>query len=249
MRRIFVGDVQGCREELEALIAAVGCRAGDAWYCVGDLVNRGPDSAGVLRRVRDLGARVVLGNHDLHLLRVAAGSRRPSARDRFDGVLRSPDADRLIGWLAAQPVFLVENDLVVVHAGLHPAWTDVPAIATTANAAVADHVRGALDERIVFATEVRYCDAHGQRPLTDDPPPGPPFQPWDIFYKGERIVVCGHWARRGLVVGARLRALDTGCVYGGSLTAWIAEEDRIVQVDGWRAVSTRPLQRSPTPGT
>lgn len=237
MRRIFVGDVQGCREELEALIAAVGSQAGDAWYCVGDLVNRGPDSAGVLRRVRDLGVRVVLGNHDLHLLQIAAGSRQPSSKDRLDGVLRSPDADRLMGWLAAQPVFLIDNDLIVVHAGLHPSWTDVPAIAAAANAAVADHIRGTPDERVVFATEVRYCDAEGRRPAKDDPPPGPPFRPWDQFYTGERTVVCGHWARRGLVVAPRLRALDTGCVYGGRLTAWIAEEDRIVHVAGWRGGS------------
>ena len=234
MRRIFIGDIQGCLGQLEALVAAVGAQADDVWYCVGDLVNRGPDSAGVLRRVRDLGARVVLGNHDLHLLRIAAATRKPSSKDRLDAVLRSPDVDQLIAWLAAQPVLLVEDDLIVVHAGLHPLWTDLAAVAPAVNAAVAKYVRSAPDERIVFATEVRYCDAHGCRPSQDDPPPGPPFHPWDSFYAGERTVVCGHWARRGLVVGPRLRALDTGCVYGGRLTAWIAEEDRIVQVDGWR---------------
>ena len=87
-------------------------------------------------------------------------------------------------------------------------------------------------ERIEFATAVRYCDPEGRRPARDHPPPDPPFMPWDHFYRGERTVVFGHWARRGLVLRPRLRGLDTGCVYGGPLTAWIAEEDRLVQVPG-----------------
>jgi bis(5'-nucleosyl)-tetraphosphatase (symmetrical) len=94
------------------------------------------------------------------------------------------------------------------------------------------HVRGTHDERIAFAAEVRHCDAGGRRPAQDDPPPGLPFKPWDHWYGGPYTVVFGHWARRGLVAGARVRGLDTGCVYGGPLTAWIAEEDRFVQVAG-----------------
>jgi bis(5'-nucleosyl)-tetraphosphatase (symmetrical) len=63
---------------------------------------------------------------------------------------------------------------------------------------------------------------------------GPPYRPWDDFYRGPKRVVFGHWARCGLVVRPQCIGLDTGCVYGGQLTAWIAEDDRIVQVDGWR---------------
>jgi bis(5'-nucleosyl)-tetraphosphatase (symmetrical) len=236
VRRIIVGDIQGCRSQLDALLSEARFGTGDHLYCVGDLVNRGPDSLGVLRRVRDLRARVVLGNHDLKLLRVAAGATEPSPGDRFAPVLEADDARSLVEWLSAQAVIRVEPDLVLVHAGLHPEWSDgLELIATEVNGATARHVRGGDDPRIEFATEVRYCDSAGRRPVADDPPPPPPFQPWDSFYTGSRTVVFGHWARRSLVVRPGLRGLDTGCVYGGPLTAWIAEEDRIVQVPGWRS--------------
>ena len=90
-----------------------------------------------------------------------------------------------------------------------------------------------------FATRVRYCSADGERPLRDDPPPGPPYRPWYAFRSpGAETVVFGHWATRGLVCEPGLRGLDTGCVWGGRLTAWIAEEDRIVQVPARRAYLT-----------
>ena len=122
--------------------------------------------------------------------------------------------------------------MLVVHAGLQPRWTNLSAVAAEVNRAVPAHLSGFADTRIAFATEVRYCDAGGRRPAQDDPPPRPPFTPWDHWYSGPRTVVFGHWARRGLVTGGRVRGLDTGCVYGGALTAWIAEEDRFVQVPG-----------------
>lgn len=216
--------------QFDEVLETLRLQPGDQLYCVGDLVNRGPDSLGVLRRVRYLDAQVVLGNHDLHLLRVAAGVAALGKYDWLAAVLEAPDCDALLEWLRVQPVMLVEQDIVVVHGGLHPLWTDIEAVAAELNAAVPDYVHRHRDERIRFATEVRYCDAAGNRPPQDDPPPGPPFVPWDQFYRGERTVVFGHWARRGLVIAPRLRGLDTGCVYGGALTAWIGEEDRIVQV-------------------
>jgi bis(5'-nucleosyl)-tetraphosphatase (symmetrical) len=234
MQRIFIGDIQGCLHQLDELLATLRLQADDRLYCVGDLVNRGPDSLGVLRRVRDIGARVVLGNHDLHLLRRAAGTSAPATHDHLAAILDAPDRDDLLAWLQAQPIMRVEDDLVVVHAGLHPAWTDVESVAAALNAAATDHVRRRRDTRIRFATEVRYCDARGKRPPQDEPPPDAPFLPWDRFYRGARTVVFGHWARRGLLVAPRLRGLDSGCVYGGALTAWIAEDDRIVQVSGAR---------------
>lgn len=234
MRRIFVGDVQGCGAQLEVLLGELQLGSGDRLYCVGDLVNRGPDSLGVLRRLRDLDAHIVLGNHDLHLLRIAAGSKSVPKAHPLDVVLRAPDRDVLLDWLLAQPVMRVEHDLVVVHAGVHPAWTDIAAIAPMLNAAVRGHGLRRLDRNVDFATNVRYCDATGRRPPSDEPPPAAPFFPWDHFYRGTRTVVFGHWARRGLVMQPCLRGLDTGCVYGGALTAWIAEEDRLVQVHGWQ---------------
>ncbi len=203
MRRIFVGDIQGCLQQLEELLAQCSFRPGvDVLHPVGDLVNKGPDSLGVLTLLRDYDAQPVLGNHDIAWLQ------RRRIEDR-----------KLERWLAQQPVVRVQDDLIVVHAGLHPKWTE---------AQLAD-----LDEaQVTFATTVRYCDADGNRPETDWPPPKSPFRPWDDFYRGTKRVVFGHWARRGLVRTERVVVLDTGCVFGGRLSAWIAEEDRVVQVKG-----------------
>ena len=204
-RRIFVGDIQGCREPLERLLAAVAFEPGrDRLLPVGDLVNKGPDSPGTLALLMQLGAEPVLGNHDLHWLQKGRAT-DPAQR----------------AWLAAQPVVRQFDDLVMVHAGLHPGWDD-------------DRLRQLSPTDVHYAVNVRYCDANGTQPADDWPPPGPPFRPWDDFYRGRRRVVFGHWARRGLVVRPQCIGLDTGCVYGGQLTAWIAEDDRIVQVDGWQ---------------
>ncbi|MBK8099002.1 MAG: metallophosphoesterase [Planctomycetes bacterium] len=203
MRRIFVGDIQGCREPLERLLAAVAFVPGsDRLHPVGDLVNKGPDSPGTLDLLIRLGAEPVLGNHDLHWL--ARGRAAPHHRD----------------WLQAQPIVRLFPDLVLVHAGLHPKWDDA-------------HLAALPAGDTNYAVNVRYCDADGNQPPDDWPPPGPPYRPWDDFYTGSRRVIFGHWARRGLVVRPQCLGLDTGCVYGGKLSAWIAEEDRIVQVDGW----------------
>ena len=104
-RRIFVGDLQGCLEELDDLLERVEFRPGvDELHPVGDLVNRGPDSLGVLRRLRELDAGGVLGNHDVHLLRVAAGTRTPGRRDTLSELLASPERDELLAWLARRPL-------------------------------------------------------------------------------------------------------------------------------------------------
>ena len=204
MRRIFVGDIQGCREPLERLLASCGFAAGDVLHPVGDLVRKGPDSLGVLRLLQRLDARPVLGNHDLEWL-ANGGAGEPSLRE----------------WLAGQPVVRVFDDLILVHAGLHPRWTEADLLA--------------LDEAgVEYATNVRYCDAEGRRPQNDWPPPPLPFAPWDDFYRGSKRVVFGHWARRGLVQTPKVVGLDSGCVYGGQLSAWIAVEDRVVQGPGWR---------------
>ena len=113
------------------------------------------------------------------------------------------------------------DDLIAVHAGLHPAWDEAKLASLDA-------------DEVDYAVNVRYCDAKGGQPDRDWPPPGPPYRPWDDFYEGRKRVVFGHWARRGLVIRPQCVGLDTGCVYGGKLTAWVAEEDRVVQVDGWR---------------
>ncbi len=207
MRRIFVGDIQGCCAQLEQLLAAVNFVAGvDRLIPVGDLVNKGPDSNGVLDLAMKLQAEPVLGNHDLHWLAKGRAEQRHEQ------------------WLRAQPIVRIFDDLIAVHAGLHPLWDEAK-------------LSNLTDEDVNFAVNVRYCDAQGQLPAKDWPAPGPPFRPWDDFYKGEKRVVFGHWARRRLVNRPNCIGLDTGCVYGGELTGWIAEEDRFVQVPGWQGPS------------
>ena len=203
-RRIFVGDIQGCRTQLEELLRRVDFTVGrDVLYPVGDLVNKGPDSEGVLRLLRELDAQPVLGNHDLWWLRAKK--------------IRDPASH---AWLAAQPIVRDLGDVLMVHAGLHPQWELAGLAARRLTAA-----------EIEFATTVRYCTPEGEQPPDDWPPPGSPFEPWDTYYRGAPRVVFGHWARRGLVRTPKVIGLDTGCVYGGRLSAWVAEEDAIVQVE------------------
>jgi bis(5'-nucleosyl)-tetraphosphatase (symmetrical) len=229
-RRVFIGDLQGCADELEDLLEALAYDpTRHELYFVGDLVNRGPASARVLRRVMDLGAGSVLGNHDLHLLDVARGERPLRASDTFQDVLEASDRDVLLQWLRTRPLVEVWDDAVLVHAGLHPHWGDPRTIAAPIEAAIASGEIPHGDADLDFLVEVRHCDADGNRPR-DENNPGAEFAPWDRHYEGRRTVVCGHWAARGFVRTGRVCSLDTGCVWGGALTAWIFEEDRFVSV-------------------
>ncbi|OSM98381.1 MULTISPECIES: bis(5'-nucleosyl)-tetraphosphatase (symmetrical) ApaH [Lonsdalea] len=127
MATYLVGDVHGCFVELEALLAQVSFDpARDTLWLTGDLVARGPDSLQVLRFVSSLGSsvRMVLGNHDLHLLAVYAGISRPKPKDRLETLLAAPDIDDLINWLRRQPVLQVDEalKLTMAHAGITPQW-------------------------------------------------------------------------------------------------------------------------------
>jgi len=236
-RRIFIGDIQGCCAELQRLLDAVAYDpAQDELHPVGDLVNRGPDSLGTLRLLKSLGAKGVLGNHDVHLLRVAAGLRTARKQDTLDELLAAPDRDELLAWLREIPFVRKWDDVWLVHAALHPAWGDPE-----------NELHGldplAPDARIDFATRARYSGPTGETPRSDWPPPPAPYAPWFEHWFASRVgdhrtVVYGHWARMNLVLRPRLRGLDSGCVWGGKLSAWIAEDDRIVQVAAERAYAS-----------
>jgi bis(5'-nucleosyl)-tetraphosphatase (symmetrical) len=235
-RRIFIGDIQGCRAELELLLERIAFTRGDELHPVGDLVNRGPDSLGVLRLLKSLGAGGVLGNHDVHLLRIAAGRRALGPRDTVGDVLAAPDRDELLGWLERLPFARSWSDVLLVHAALKPEWND-----PVSELAGRDPIEP--DPEVEFATRARYASPRGERAKTDWPAPPPPYAPWFEHWfaahaEDPRTVVYGHWARMGLVVRPKLRGLDSGCVWGGKLSAWIAEEDRVVQVQAARVYAS-----------
>jgi len=127
MSKYIVGDIQGCFDSLQALLKKVDFDPkNDTLYCVGDLVNRGPKSLKTLRFLKDLGdsCRVVLGNHDLHLISLYYGIRSGSKKDTIEKLLNSSDAKRLIKWLRLQPLMIYDeaDRFVISHAGIYPKW-------------------------------------------------------------------------------------------------------------------------------
>ncbi len=237
--RWYVGDIQGCAREFERLLKAIRFDPGrDELWCLGDLLNRGPDSLATLRLWRDVGGRGVLGNHEVYALLVRAGA-WPRKRDTLQQLFDAHDGDELLARLRALPVLAFQaggegvRDVWAVHAGLDPRWQGrLHAVARRINDD-AEHDDAWLEHPDVsFATRVRCCTADGQRTRFDRAPEDcpPPFQPWDQHYSGEALVVHGHWAWRGHYRGPRTIGLDSACVYGGALTAWCQEEDRVVQV-------------------
>lgn len=237
--RWIVGDVHGCIEPFGRLLAAIRFdESRDSIWCAGDLVHGGPDSAEVLRLFRSVGGRGVLGNHDLYAIEVASGWRR-RRDDTLDDLLAAPDVSELLAFLgtltfhAVFPRAAPERDVLLVHAGLDPRWTDPRATLEAIDAGSKNRELLASDP-VRCVTTIRCCTADGTRPRHAGPPDAcpPGSLPWDSFYRGGDFVVHGHWARRGLHRGPRVLGLDSGCVYGGRLTAWCLEEDRLVDVRG-----------------
>jgi bis(5'-nucleosyl)-tetraphosphatase (symmetrical) len=234
-----VGDLHGCAEPLERLLTEIRFDARrDTLWCTGDLVNTGPEPVETLRILAAVGARSVLGNHDVYAVRAARGwiERRP---DGLDALFADPDRDRWIDWLASLPLFARLPSpargpgTIVVHAGFHPGWDDPAARLEAVEAAPRNEEWFSLPE-VAFATRVRCCTRGGDRSSETGPPSAcrPPFRPWDAWWKGPERVVHGHWARRGHYRLGHALGVDSGCVYGGPLTAWSLEEDRVVQVPG-----------------
>jgi bis(5'-nucleosyl)-tetraphosphatase (symmetrical) len=254
MARYAIGDIQGCCDELKALLERCDYSPDrDELWFVGDLVNRGPQSLETLRFVRSLGAgaTVVLGNHDLHLLALAYGSKRKHKDgDTLDAVLDAPDRDQLLEWLLSRPLAVFDEPRgdLLVHAGLVPEWTPRVAakLAREVEAVLRDDPRTLFDamygnkpdrwnenlrgmDRLRFAinvfTRLRFCQRDGTIDLKMKCAPGEQPEhllPWfDVPERASRDVrvVCGHWSTLGLLRRKDLLALDTGCIWGGSLTA------------------------------
>ena len=234
--RWIVGDIQGCFIEFEELLGKANFDpARDELWCLGDLINRGPDSLAVLRLWRSIGGRGILGNHEVSALLSFSGT-RPKRLESLDRLFAAGDAAELLQGLRNLPILVYlpsggeGPDCWIVHAGLSPSW-GLPAIASAINES--PHTDAWLQSADVsFATSVRCCRKDGSMCSHKGVPEAcrPPCLPWDSLYQGETMVVHGHWAARGYYRGTRSMGLDSACVYGGRLTAWCQEEDRIVQV-------------------
>jgi bis(5'-nucleosyl)-tetraphosphatase (symmetrical) len=259
-----IGDIQGCQPRLHALVERIRATCSDPELVfVGDLVNRGPDSLGTLRDIRAFGApaNAVLGNHDLHLLAVSHDVRKPGRHDTIQPILDAPDRDELLDWLRRQPLALLRDGHLVVHAGVLPQWTAEQTLDLAHEVETVlrgpdwgdflkvmygnlpakwdDSLRG--DDRlrcIVNAlTRVRYCEPDGTMVLNTpedavEAPPG--LMAWYDLpgRKTENVtVVFGHWSLRGLIMQPNLIGLDTGCVWGGKLSAVGLKDRTLVQVD------------------
>lgn len=249
-----IGDVQGCFDALQALLRKLAFNAThDTLWFTGDLVNRGPQSAEVLRFVSRLGKRAisVLGNHDLHLLAVAHGTARLRRCDSFADVLSAPDRGRLLAWLRRRPLLHHDADLgyTLIHAGLLPQWDLAQASALAGEVEQAlrgptyvdllEHMYGDLPDtwddtligwerlRVVVNafTRLRYCTVEGRMDLAPVGAPGSQpshLLPW--FEAPQRRtrtlnLVFGHWSTLGALQGDGVIALDSGCLWGGSLTS------------------------------
>ncbi len=251
-----IGDVQGCDGALQRLLELVGFSPSrDTAYLLGDLVNRGPDSAAVLRRcmAADGALRCLLGNHDLHLLATAHGARKPSRRDTLQGIVTADDGNRLLDWLRQQPLAMAHEHggetLLMLHAGALPAWNaaDLLRLADEVHAVLRgnalpaflhqmygnqpDHWSDAwtgIDRLRVIVnalTRLRFCSPEGTMDFesTESAASAPAgLLPW-FDVPGRRtagtLVAFGHWSTLGYMSRPDLLALDTGCVWGGQLSA------------------------------
>ncbi len=248
----LIGDVQGCDSALGQLFNEINFSPSrDTLYLLGDLVNRGPASLAVLRRMQALGdaAQCILGNHDLHALAVACGARPAGRGDTLGPLLAAPDAAPLLDWLRHRPLGLQAHGILMVHAGVLPQWDATQTIAACAlitkelqqndyknfllqmygnqPAQWHDGLQGMDRLRIIVnaLTRIRFCSADGAMEFATKEGAGAApagVMPW-FEVPGRKTadvtVAFGHWSTLGLINRPHLIALDTGCVWGGCLSA------------------------------
>ena len=268
----MIGDIQGCDDELGELLRLIRFDASvDHVFFVGDLVNRGPKSVEVLRRVKALSetgaANSVLGNHDFFLIMALEGFSALHEGDTLDQVLRESDARELIDWLRHRPLLIDLDDTVIVHAGLLPAWTmaDARMLSREIEHALRgpnyrdflqtlfgneprswhDSLSGVARHRATvnaFA-RLRFCTPFSEIEFKEKrdasfAPKG--FAPW-FRLPGRRTanahVMSGHWSSEGLRLLPTVSLLDSGCLWGGALTAVRLQDRAVFQVPSQQPVS------------
>jgi bis(5'-nucleosyl)-tetraphosphatase (symmetrical) len=256
MALYLIGDVQGCDAALQRLLDEISFSPSrDTLYLLGDLVNRGPDSAAVLRRLMGYGdaARCLLGNHDLHLLAVAHGVRASHRSDTLAGILQATDRAALLDWLRQQRLAMHETlageEILMVHAGVLPMWSAAQTLALAAEvqavlrgpelpeflqqmygnepASWDEALRDVARLRVIVnaLTRLRFCTPQGAMEFETKEGAGAAptgYLPW-FDAPGRQTahvtVAFGHWSTLGWLAHPRLLALDTGCVWGGHLSA------------------------------
>lgn len=262
MATYIIGDLQGCFDQLQLLLKQIRYQENeDQLWFVGDIVNRGPKSLECLRFVKQLEqqgkARMVLGNHDIHLLAAYSGLKRfQSKSDTLNPILKAADADELIDWLRRQPLMVCHPiyEAVMVHAGIPPQWeiSQARALAKEVEAQlqsddwqafVCEHLFGSEPdewqdslsgwERLRYIVNafarMRYCDANGKLEFHLKSAPGKaatPFEPWFVFpgrKNKTHEIFFGHWSTLGAVDAYHVHSTDTGCLWGGKLTAYCLE--------------------------
>ena len=251
MQRIFVGDVQGCGEELALLVERARGAFGDAFelWVAGDLVNRGPANLQALELVRTLveagRAQYVLGNHEIHLIAAFWGQRPLSENDSIRDVLDAADAGEWIEWIRRRPL-AVGGDIegqpfVMLHASAGAGWSRTELLSRAAAASArlagdersarafleADPATDAVRDDLARLTRGRSGSATGWSSREPTDPEGAWHHAWRAG-EPDYGIVYGHWARQGLHVAEGLRGLDTGCVHHGRgrdgfLTAWLPD--------------------------
>jgi bis(5'-nucleosyl)-tetraphosphatase (symmetrical) len=257
MATYAIGDVQGCYDELRALLLQINFNSDSdqLWFC-GDLVNRGPKSLETLRFIKSLGSNAitVLGNHDLHLLATAYDHKKPGKNDTFDDILQATDSLVLLDWLRNRPLAHhdKEKNVTLLHAGIHPDWSikktlklarEIEHVLQNNNHIKfykhmygdkpynwSDDLSGWFRYRFItnVLTRLRYCDAQGKPALNAKGAPGSQakgLMPW--YEVPERksqqdTIIFGHWStlpHAGLLCINNTYAIDSGCLWGGVLTA------------------------------
>ena len=270
MSTYAIGDIQGCYTELQNLLNEINFNEkNDQLWFAGDLVNRGPKSLQTLRFIKSLGAsaKIVLGNHDLHLIAASKNIRPISNKDTIKEILTADDADELINWLKSRPLLLTDTDLgfTMVHAGIAPQWTldaaknfakecesilqnekiddflmhmygDTPNIWS-------DSIEGYARQRFIINcfTRIRFCTINGTLDLDVKVAPGSQKKsliPWYALPNRKTIdnkIIFGHWSTIHLGSENNFKKynvypIDTGCLWGGQLTAMRLDDEKIFSV-------------------
>ncbi|EGR2284996.1 bis(5'-nucleosyl)-tetraphosphatase (symmetrical) [Vibrio parahaemolyticus] len=252
MATYIVGDIQGCFDELQQLLKRVNFSTQhDQLWLAGDLVARGPKSLETLRFVKSLGdsAKVVLGNHDLHLLAVSYGLKKRKDKDKTTPIFLAKDREELLSWLAKQPLLAEHDEFVMCHAGISPQWDletarqcareveriiqgeELPWLLKNMYSNLPDLWDDSLEgldryRYIINAfTRMRFCFSDGRLDMDCKQPPqevtGDQLVPWfELPHRIplEKTVLFGHWAALQGYIDEKVIGLDTGCVWGGSLT-------------------------------